>query len=175
MTAEVEVVRPRSLPPRHSAERAAVVVVLVSVALQPFLHPTGPGNSSPVDVGILASLITTAVWGASAGIRWRAPYALGVSLLALGGGIAGLLGPLPATALLAVFQDLVIFAWATAVTNIARRPGVLPLLTRVWAETSLCWASVLAAASLLGLTTIEGIVSREGNRALFTFGDPNYA
>src|SRR5207249_1099583 len=25
------------------------------------------------------------------------------------------------------------------------------------------------------LTAIEGIVSREGNRALFTFGDPNYA
>jgi O-antigen ligase len=175
MTAGLEVVRPERLPRRRSAERAAVVLALVSVTLQPFLHPTGPGNSSPVDVAILAAMIAIAIWGAAAGIRWRAPYLLGMGLMTLGGAIAGLLGPLPGTALLTIFQDLVIFMWATAVTNLARRPGVLPLLARVWAETSICWASVLAAASVLGLTAVEGIVAREGNRALFTFGDPNYA
>jgi hypothetical protein len=152
-----------------------VLCAAASVGLQPLLHPTGPGNSSPVDVAVLLTILTTAVWAAAASSRLRAPYAAAVALMVLGGALAGLTGPLPATSLLAVFQDLVIFAWATAITNLAHRPGVLRLLSSVWALTAMCWAAVLVTASLLGLTAVEGIIAREGNRALFTFGDPNYA
>jgi hypothetical protein len=52
---------------------------------------------------------------------------------------------------------------------------VTALFTGTWAVLSICWATVLTGASVLGLTAVEGIVAREGNRALFTFGDPNYA
>ncbi|NMH96643.1 O-antigen ligase family protein [Pseudonocardia acidicola] len=166
---------PLRLPPRRTAERAAVVLGVLSVALQPFLHPTGPGNSSPVDVAILLTILATGIWAAGASIRLRAPYACAMALMVLGGAIAGLAGPLPANSLLSVFQDLVIFSWATAMTNLARRPGVLRLLSSTWAVLSVCWGTVLVTASLFGLTAVEGIVAREGNRALFTFGDPNYA
>ncbi|WP_433503776.1 O-antigen ligase family protein [Pseudonocardia halophobica] len=145
------------------------------MAFQPFLHPTGPGNASPVDVFLLLSMLATIVWAAGAHVRIRAPYVVAVTLIVLGGALAGVTGPLPGTALLAVFQDLVIFAWAVAITNLASREGVLRTLTTAWAVTSVCWASVLVTASVFGLTSIEGIVAREGNRALFTFGDPNYA
>jgi O-antigen ligase len=108
-------------------------------------------------------------------VRLRAPYALAVALMVLGGAIAGIMGPLPGTSLLSLVQDLIIFAWATAVTNLARRPGVLRLLTVTWAFTSACAAAVLVSGSLLGLSAVTGVVARDGNRALFTFGDPNYA
>ena len=166
---------PALLPPRRSAERFAVLAAVVSVALQPFLHPAGPGNSSPVDVAILVTILATAVWLAGTRVPVRAPYVVPVALMALGGAVAGLVGPLPGVSLLAVFQDLVIFTWAVAVTNLARRPGITALLTGTWAVLSICWASVLVGASVLGLTAVQGIVAREGNRALFTFGDPNYA
>jgi hypothetical protein len=152
-----------------------VLAAVVSVALQPFLHPTGPGNSSPVDVAILVTILATGVWLAGIRVPVRAPYVMPVALMALGGAAAGLVGPLPGVSLLAVFQDLVIFAWSVAVTNLARRPGVTALFTGTWALLSICWASVLVGASVLGLTAVEGIVARDGNRALFTFGDPNYA
>jgi hypothetical protein len=165
----------RWLPARGTAERAAILLAVVSVALQPFLHPSGPGNSSPIDAAIALTILATAIWAAGARVPLHAPYALVVGLMVLGGALAGLAGPLPGSALLAVFQDLVIFAWATAITNLARRPGALRLLTTTWALLAICWAAVLVTASMFGLTAIEGIVAREGNRALFTFGDPNYA
>jgi hypothetical protein len=163
------------LPPRRSAERAAVVLAVVSVALQPFLHPNGPGNSSPVDVAILLTILATALWMAGTSVPIHTPYLVASALMALGGAVAGLTGPLPGVSLLAVFQDVVIFTWATAVASLARRPGVLALLSATWAVLSICWAAVLVTGAVLGLTAVQGIVAREGNRALFTFGDPNYA
>lgn len=151
------------------------MLAMVSIALQPFLHPTGPGNSSPVDVAILLTILATGVWAATSGVPVRIPYLLAMALMVMGGAMAGLAGPLPGTALLTVVQDMVIFGWATAVTNLARRPGVLRLMTTTWALAAIGWAMVLVVASILGLTAVEGIVAREGNRALFTFGDPNYA
>jgi hypothetical protein len=146
-----------------------------SIALQPLLHPTGPGNSSPVDVPLLLTILATAVWAAGASVRLHAPYGLAMSLMVIGGAIAGIHGPLAGTSLLTVIQDVVLFAWTVCMTNLARRPGVLRLFTTTWALTAIVWAAVLDAASVLGLTAVEGIVAREGTRALFTFGDPNYA
>lgn len=152
-----------------------MICTCAAVVLQPLLHPSGPGNSSPVDAAVALSLLSTCVWAAGTSARLRAPYALAVALMVLGGAIAGLVGPLPSTSLLAVVQDLVIFAWATAVTNLARRPGVVRILSVTWAFTAACCAAVLVAGSLLGVSAVTGVIAREGNRALFTFGDPNYA
>lgn len=162
-------------PRRGTAERAAVTAGVASIALQPLLHPTGPGNSSPVDLTLLLTILATAVWAAGVSVRLHAPYGLAMSLMVIGGAIAGIHGPLPGTSLLAVIQDVVLFAWTVCMTNLARRPGVLRLFTTTWALTALVWAAVLDAASVFGLTAVEGIVAREGARALFTFGDPNYA
>lgn len=160
---------------RGSTERVAVVVLAVAVACQPLLRPSGPGNSSLVDVFTLASLISAAVWLGASGIRLRAPYVIPLALLMAGGLLAGLTGPLPGTALLAVAQDLVLVAWLIAVVNVAGRPGVAGLLVRVWAIAAPCAALVFVVASQLGIAALEGIYANEGPRESFTFGDPNYA
>jgi O-antigen ligase len=162
-------------PERGTAERAAVLMATVSVALQPLLRPSGPLNSSPVDVALLLTIVTTAVWAGAGSVRLRAPYAVAVGLMVLGGAIAGLAGPLPGTSLLALLQDLVLFAWATSIANLARRPGVLRRLSTTWAVTSIVCAAVLVAAALFGWSAVEGFIAKDGNRASFTFGDPDYA
>jgi hypothetical protein len=160
---------------RPMAQRLAVGMAALAMVFQPILQPTGPGNSSPVDLFTAGTILMTAFWAATSNRKLGAPYALGVALMALGGTLGGLNGPLPGVALLAVVQDLVLIGWATALYNLAREPGVLRTLTRVYAWAAIFWAALLVFGSLAGINAIEGIVPREGNRELFTLGDPNYA
>lgn len=160
---------------RGSAERVAAVVLAVTVACQPLLRPSGPGNSSLVDVFTFASLLSAAVWLGAAGIRVRAPYLIPLAAMIAGGLIAGISGALPSTALLAVAQDVVLAAWLVAMVNVAARPGVAGLLVRVWALAAPAAALVFVAASQLGISVLEGLYANEGSREAFTFGDPNYA
>ena len=162
-------------PQRGTAERAAVVVAVLAMVFQPILQPTGPGHTSPVDLFTLATLLLTAVWAATSGRRLGAPYILPMGLLVIGGGIAGLAGPLPGTSLLQLVQDLVLIAWTAALYNLARRPHVLRTLTTAFALSAVGWAALLDFSSLAHIAVIEGISETEGNRLLFTFGDPNYA
>lgn len=166
---------PERLAARGTAERTAVVTAAVSVALQPLLRPSGPLNSSPVDVALLMTVLATAVWVGAGSVRLRGPYAVAVGLMVLGGAIAGLTGPLPGTSLIALLQDLLLFGWATAIANLARRPGVLRVLSTTWALTSIACAAALVIGALVGWTAVEGFIAKDGNRASFTFGDPDYA
>lgn len=160
---------------RGSAERVAVVVLAITVACQPLLRPSGPGNSSLVDVFTLLSLLSAAVWLGAAGIRVRGPYLIPLATMIAGGLIAGITGVLPGTALLAVVQDLVLAVWLVAVVNVAARRGVASLLVRVWAVAAPTAALVFVIASQLGITALQGLYANEGTRESFTFGDPNYA
>ncbi|HEX6445327.1 MAG TPA: O-antigen ligase family protein [Streptosporangiales bacterium] len=167
---------PRGAKPlvRGSAYRLAVLTAAVAVAVQPVLHPTGPGNSSPVDVLTLATLVAVAVWASASRVRLRAPYAFAAGTMAVAGAASGLFGPLPGITAVAVLQDVVLVTWCIALANIAR-PATVRLLLRVWAWTSIGWATILAAGFFTHNQAILGITAREGNRASFTFGDPNYA
>jgi hypothetical protein len=144
-------------------------------AMQPVLHPAGPGNSSPVDAFTLLSIIAAALWTSTAGVRIRAPYVFGVGLMVIGGAVAGAAGALPRTALLSLVQDVVLLAWCAAVATLSADPRRLLVLARTWAYCASACALILISGSLLGISAISGVVPREGNRALFTFGDPNYA
>ncbi|MDP9093381.1 MAG: O-antigen ligase family protein [Actinomycetota bacterium] len=163
------------IAPRGTIERFALLAMAAAFAVQPALHPSGPGNSSPVDVVILVSILAVAIWVASNRLPMRGPYLLGESMIIVGGAIAGAVGPLPATALLAIVQDIILIVWCVAIVAVANDPARLTLLAKAWAYSSTIAAAVLVAGSMAHITAITGVVAREGNRALFTFGDPNYA
>ena len=160
---------------RRQGARLATNAIGVAIAAQPLVHPSSLGNSSPVDIFVLFALLATGLWAATSGAALRAPYAVPVAVMVVAGALAGLTGPLPSSALLAVVQDLVLIAWCTALVNIARLPGMVRRITTVWAVSSVCWATLLVAAWLLHVAPILGRTVTEGNRVLFTFGDPNYA
>jgi hypothetical protein len=145
------------------------------MAFQPILQPTGPGHTSPVDLFTVGTLALVAVGAATSGRRLGAPYVLPMGLLIVGGAVAGLVGPLPGTSLLQLVQDVALIAWTVALYNIARRPNVLRMLTTTFACSAIGWATLLVLASLAHISPIEGISAAEGNRLLFTLGDPNYA
>lgn len=58
---------------RGGIERFALVSMAASFVAQFALRPSGPGNSSPVDVLVLVSILATAIWASSTRLPLRAP------------------------------------------------------------------------------------------------------
>jgi hypothetical protein len=171
----VDLGRPNVRVAHGTVERFAVIAMAAAFATQPLLHPSGPGNSSPVDVFTLVSLLATGIWAASRQLRVRAPYVLGGGLMVFAGATAGAFGSLPGTALLAVIQDVILIAWCAAAVTVCAYTGRIVLLAKAWGYAAIVGAGLLVLGWLLHIPAITGVIAREGNRALFTFGDPNYA
>ena len=168
--------RPPSAPtPGFSVPWLVIVPVACAIATLPYLKPSGPGNSSPVDVMIALSIGVALLWAGYERQDLRLPYALAVGLIMVGGAIASLAGPLPATGLLAVVQDLVLLAWCAVFVNVARSPAAFRWLLRAWTWSAFGWAVILIGALATGNLAVAGVTARTGVRASLTFGDPNYA
>jgi O-antigen ligase len=152
-----------------------MLTLAAAFVFQPILHPTGPGNSSPVDILTLASIITAAIWATSGHVKLRAPYFIPVSLMVAAGAASGLVGLLPSTSLLALADDILLFAWCTTVVNVLSSPRAMRWALVAWSWSGIFWAGVVIVAWLGHIAALEGLQATEGNRVLFTFGDPNYA
>lgn len=162
-------------PPRGSVQRAAMLTLTAALIFQPILHPSGPGNSSPVDILTLASIVTAAIWATSSHVRMRVPYFLPVAIWVGAGAASALAGTVPGLSLLALGQDVLLFAWCITIVNVLGTPRAMRLGLAAWSWSGIFWAA-LAVLSWLGhITPLEGLQAAEGNRVLFTFGDPNYA
>jgi hypothetical protein len=166
-----------SVPRRRTwtAHRWATVTTAAALAGQPLLQPAGPGNSSPVDVLTVLAIVSVGAWSVRNAVPVRAPYLVGAGLLIVGGAVAGMVGPLPGAALLALVQDVVLVLWCAAVATLADRGRRLQLLASAWAYGAVASAAILLMGVLGHVSVITGVVEREGNRVMFTFGDPNYA
>lgn len=162
-------------PPRGSVQRTALLTVVAALIFQPVLHPSGPGNSSPVDILTLGSIVTAAIWVTSSHVRIRAPYFLPVAVYVGAGAASALASPVLGLSLLTLGQDVLLFTWCTAIVNVLGTPRAMRLGLAAWSWSGIFWAA-LAVLSWLGhITALEGLQAAEGNRVLFTFGDPNYA
>jgi lipopolysaccharide/colanic/teichoic acid biosynthesis glycosyltransferase len=162
-------------PARGSAQRVAVITLVLAVIFQPVLHPTGPGNSSPVDLFIVAAIVTALVWLAGTHQKLSAPYFIPVALFVAAGAASGLVSELPRTALVTLLIDLLLFAWCTTVVNVLTGPRAMRYALVAWSWSGIFWALLFIAAWAGHITPLEGISPAEGNRLAFTFGDPNYA
>ena len=91
------------------------------------------------------------------------------------GAVSGLAGPLRGTAVLTLAIDVLLFAWCTAVVNVTARPSGMRVVLACWSWSGICWAVVCIISWAAHITALEGLVTADGNRVLFTFGDPNYA
>lgn len=149
--------------------------VACAVALLPFLKPSGPGNSSPVDVAFAVSIGVFLLWAGYTGQALRMPFALAVGVIMIGGAVGALAGPLPASGLLALAQDFILLVWCAVVVNIARSAHAFHWLLRAWTWSAFGWALLLLAALATGNVGLAGVTDRTGVRASLTFGDPNYA
>lgn len=155
--------------------RAVVWALAAGIAFMPLLRPSGPGNSSPVDLFLGLGVLVTLAWAISSNLRLHLPYVVPVGMLVAAGALGGLAGPSKGLSLLELFQDLVLLAWCGSLVNAARSPAAFRLMARTWAWTSVLWAAVLVVAYMAGLDAVTGVTDRTGARAALTFGDANLA
>jgi hypothetical protein len=175
---------PPSAPPeavvrRLGRWRFTQIMVCASAVALPLLHPAGPGNTGLADLGLLCGMLGAALWASTRAYRIRLPYAPPVALTVLAGALAVVVadpgGPVAAHSLLALVQDIFVFAWAGAVATLGADRRLLDLFCRAWAYSTVAWAGVLILGELAGIDAITGIRAGNGVRAQLTLGDPNLA
>ena len=167
------------------AHRVALLLTAVAISSLAWLHPAGPGNSSPTDLAIVPAIGAVALWSYLSGERVRSPYGISIGLIVLAGCISGVIGPYlrgalvtlgyPEAPLIAVIQDIYLFVWCVAIVNLARTADALRVLLAAWVYASVFWAGLLVIGVFMGVPALSGIEDSNGVRAAGQFGDPNMA
>ncbi|MBX5468893.1 MAG: O-antigen ligase family protein [Thermoleophilaceae bacterium] len=167
---------PAAPPTRTLAEeRLALWATAAAIALAPLLVPTGAANTAPADLLIAVAVSSCLVWAGSTGQRLRFPYLAPFCLLAVGGALGAMIGPVPTTGAVALVQDLWLLALCWAVVNIGRSSRNLGVLLATWAYSSICWVVLLYVGLALGDPSLTGQTARQGARVQLTLADPSYA
>jgi O-antigen ligase len=167
--------RPRTARSRTALYRGdlSVLVAASAVALLPLLRPGGPGNTAPVDLLIALALAVGIFVAVGSGAKWRFPYAVPMVLFLAGGTVGALAGPVPASGITAVVQDLVLLAWCWLIVNVCRSTEGLRVIVRTWAYSSIVWAALLFFALATNTTALSGRTAKDASRTMLTFVDPN--
>jgi hypothetical protein len=159
--------------------RVVQVLVCGSAVALPLLRPAAPGNTGLADLGVLCGILGAALWAATNAYRFPLPYAPPVALTVLAGALAVVIAdpssPVAGHSLLALVQDIFVFAWGAAVATLGADHRLLDLFCKAWAYSTVAWAGLLALGELAGIDAITGIRAGNGIRAQLTLGDPNLA
>lgn len=167
------------------AHRVALYLTATAVASLAWLHPAGPGNSSPTDVVMVPAIAAVWTWMFLSRGVIRVPYGISIGLVIAAGCISGIAGPVvrgalvtvgyPQAPLIAVVQDIYLIVWCLSVVNLARSASTLRVLLAAWVYAAAFWAVLLIAGSLTGIQALSGVEVNNGVRAEGQFGDPNMA
>src|SRR5207249_12175783 len=84
------------------AHRVALVLTAIAIGTLAWLHPAGPGNSSPSDLAMVPAIGAVALWISLSAARIRTPYGISMGLMVLAGCVCGILGPYFSAALVTV-------------------------------------------------------------------------
>ncbi|MGH3240777.1 MAG: O-antigen ligase family protein [Spirillospora sp.] len=162
-------------PPLKRRVRATSVVLVVGIASLPMLMPAGlapgPGNTGLPDLALVAVTATMLMWAGTRKLPIRWPFLIPTLLTIIAGGIAAIVNDAGA---LTLVKDLFVLMWAVGIANLGRDPGHLKVALRAFVWIGTCYALVMITGFVLGLDALSG-KQVDGERAMFTFGDANYA
>ncbi|GAB3255507.1 hypothetical protein GCM10027425_15620 [Alteromonas gracilis] len=168
---------PQRPPVAARSDRRSAVPWLVglTVALLPFLSPSGPGNIAPVDVAMAVSVAATLMWLAAERLPVSVPWAIGMGLMVLGGALAAVLAEAPGRTGLVLLQDLLLLGWAAVLAAGVHDVRIVRAAVVSWCRTAPLIALVGVLAYLIGFAPLSGVTAADAGRASYTFGDPNMA
>jgi O-antigen ligase len=178
MTAEPRVTPgevPVAEPPIQRRRSVVAGVLIASIASLPMLMPfglaPGPGNTGLPDVMLIVLTLTTLLWAGSRRHPLKWPYLIPTLLTIIAGGLAVFVNKAGELTLL---KDLFVLLWAMCVTNLCSDVRMMRTAVRAWVYIGTFYAVVMIVGFVLGIDALSG-KQVDGERAMFTFGDANYA
>ncbi|MFB4306177.1 O-antigen ligase family protein [Actinomadura sp. GTD37] len=178
MTATIEAPHaggPPAPAPLKRGARLPSVVIVAGIASLPLLMPAGlppgPGNTGLPDLALVGVTATMLLWAGTRGLPVRWPFLIPTLLTIIAGGIAAIVNDAGA---LTIVKDLFVLLWAVSIANFGRDPALLRLTLRAFVLIGTCYAAVMIVGFVLGVDALSG-KQIDGERAMFTFGDANYA
>ncbi|MEW2358029.1 O-antigen ligase family protein [Spirillospora sp. NPDC029432] len=139
--------------------------------LMPFGLPPGPGNTGLPDLALIVLTLTVFSWAAARRYAVRWPFLIPTLLTIIAGGIAAIVNDVGA---LTLVKDLFVLLWCVCVANLGRDVRHLRLAIRSWVLIGTFYAAVMIFGFAIGNDLLSG-KQVDGERAMFTFGDANYA
>ncbi|TDD82790.1 hypothetical protein E1293_15960 [Actinomadura darangshiensis] len=162
-------------PPLRRGTRLTAVVLVAGIASLPMLMPAGlapgPGNTGLPDLALVGVTATMLMWAGTRRLPVRWPFLLPTLLTIIAGGIAAIVNDAGA---LTLVKDLFVLLWAVSIANLGRDPSLLKVALRAFVWIGTCYAIVMIVGFVLGIEAMSG-KQLDGERAMFTFGDANYA
>ncbi|QFG24129.1 O-antigen ligase [Actinomadura sp. WMMB 499] len=161
--------------PLRNRWRPEAVLLSLGIASLPMLMPAGlppgPGNTGLPDLVLVVLTVATLLWAGKRKVPVRWPFLLPTLLTIIAGGIAAYVNQ---AGLLTLAKDLFVLFWGVCVANLCRDPRLLRVAVRSFVGFGTLYAVVLIAGFVLGIDAMSG-KQPDGMRAMFTFGDANYA
>lgn len=163
-------------PPAKRHWRLTAIVLVLSIASLPMLMPfgmgPGPGNTAIPDVLLVLLTGTTLLWATSQGRPVPWPFLVPTLLAVLAGAAASLVndgaGALP------LVKDVFVLLWAVCVATLCQDAGMTRIALRAYVYLGTLYAVMEIVGMAAGIEALSG-KQVDGARAMFTFGDANYA
>lgn len=175
MTTVIEAPPAPAPPPLRRGRRTAAAVLVAGIASLPMLMPAGlppgPGNTGLPDLALVGLIATTLVWAGARGLPVRWPFLIPTLMTIIAGGVAAVVNEAGALTLL---KDMFVLLWAVGIANLGRDPALLRVALRAFVRIGTGYAAVMIVGFVLGIEALSG-KQVDGERAMFTFGDANYA
>lgn len=164
-----------SIDLRGEDDRSPAVFIAMALVAAPLLRPHGPGHVTPADVFVGAAILAVIVWAGTYRVPLHLPYLVPMAILVTVGLLAAMFSVDTDSGVLAIAQDVFLFAWAAAIANAIRSPRTLSIILAAWTWGAIAWASVLILAVITHLSWLSGGQVAEGARAQLWFDNPNMA
>jgi O-antigen ligase len=166
---------PHAPAPLKRRTRLPAGVIVAGIAALPMLMPAGlepgPGNTALPDLALVGVTAGMLLWAGTGRLPVRWPFLIPTLLTIIAGGIAAIVNDAGA---LTLVKDLFVLLWAVCIANFGRDPSLLRVALRAFVWIGTCYAVVMLAGFVLGIEALSG-KQVDGERAMFTFGDANYA
>ncbi len=166
---------PLAPPPLTRRTRLPAVMIVAGIASLPMLMLTGlapgPGNTGLPDLALVGVTATMLLWAGTRRLPIRWPFLIPTLMTIIAGGIAAVVNDAGA---LTLVKDLFVLLWAVGIANFARDTSLLKLTLRAFVWIGTFYAVVMIVGFVLGIEALSG-KQIDGERAMFTFGDANYA
>jgi hypothetical protein len=149
-------------------------LIALAILTLPLLQPPWPGHVTPADMVIAVAIIGVLAWLGTSRVDGHLPYIVPVSLYVGFGALATVFSAFPVSGVVAIVQDVFLFAWAAALANTVRTPGGLSLVLRWWVGGATAWGSILVLAMATHQWWLAGGPNEVSRGSLF-FDEPNIA